>query len=237
MESSPHWHAVRQRQREFGRGRRRECKRSSHGEVIVGSPDRDPLALIEDSNVGRIKHLLPTRFTRMSESPFAFFRGTAVVQAHDLMNTPTSSIIVQSCGDCHLMNFGAFSSPERTLLFDINDFDETLPAPFEWDVKRLAASGVLAARWRRFSETAARRFAAVAAAGYRVAMNLYASMTVLDIWYERMTFEGVRTLMVDDAKMTRRFEFTYTQKRWRFCTRFPKMIVSCARCFDCTANC
>jgi hypothetical protein len=100
----------------------------------------------------RVKHLLPIRFSRMLESPFAFFRGTAVIQAHDLKNTASADIIVQSCGDCHLANFGIFASPERTLIFDINDFDETLPAPFEWDIKRLASSFVLSSRWRNFGK-------------------------------------------------------------------------------------
>ena len=142
-------HAARQSQ---GRSLRAKCPRSSHSKTGSRPSARDPLSLIEKSNEGRVKHLLPIRFTRMLESPFAFFRGTAVIQAHDLKGTPSSGIIVQSCGDCHLANFGVFASPERTLIFDINDFDETMPAPFEWDVKRLATSFVLASRWRNFGK-------------------------------------------------------------------------------------
>ncbi len=133
-----------------GRSLRSKCPRSSHSKAGLDYPKRDPLSLIEKSNGGRLENLLPVRFSRMLESPFAFFRGTAVVQAQDLYRTSSAGIIVQSCGDCHLLNFGGFASPERTLIFDINDFDETFPAPFEWDLKRLAASFVLAARWRNF---------------------------------------------------------------------------------------
>src|SRR5262249_20644088 len=130
-----------------GKVLRKTCPRSSHASVILGQPRRDPLALIEASNKGRVENLLPLRFTRMAESSFAFFRGTAILQAHDLKGTPAAGLIVQCCGDCHLLNFGGFATPERTLVFDINDFDETHPGPFEWDVKRLATSFVLAARW------------------------------------------------------------------------------------------
>src|SRR5215510_1652215 len=104
-----------------GRSLRSKCPRSSHSETGSRPSARDPLSLIEKSNEGRVKHLLPIRFTRMLESPFAFFRGTAVIQAHDLKDTPSAGIIVQSCGDCHLASFGVFASPERTLIFDIND--------------------------------------------------------------------------------------------------------------------
>src|SRR5262245_50187943 len=142
-----------------GKELRKACPRSSHGSVILGQPTRDPLELIEQSNAGRLKSLLPIRFTRMLESPFAFFRGTAIVQAHDLLNTPSAGVTVQCCGDCHLVNFGGFATPERLLVFDINDFDETMPAPFEWDVKRLATSFVLATRWLGHKDNDARRAA------------------------------------------------------------------------------
>src|SRR5262249_5014408 len=110
-----------------GRSLRSKCPRSAHAKSPSRRLGRGPPSLIEKSNKGRVEKLLPVRFSRMLESPFAFFRGTAVIQAHDLQGTPSAGIIVQSCGDCHLMNFGAFASPERTLIFDINDFDETLP--------------------------------------------------------------------------------------------------------------
>jgi uncharacterized protein (DUF2252 family) len=119
----------------------------------------------------------------MLESPFAFFRGTAAIQAHDLKSTPSAGIIVQSCGDCHLANFGVFASPERTLIFDINDFDETLPAPFEWDVKRLATSFVLAARWRNFGKKFGHQTSRAVVKAYREQMAKFAGMHYLDVWY------------------------------------------------------
>src|SRR5262249_4576160 len=141
------------------------------------------------SNGDRVPHLVPVRITRMLESPFAFYRGSAIVQAHDLQHSPSAGIIVQSCGDCHLMNFGAFASPERTLLFDINDFDETLPAPFEWDVKRLAASFVLAGRWRQFVGDTPRGLARACVTAYREQVAKLADMTTLDVWYARIAMD------------------------------------------------
>ncbi|MFZ1121729.1 MAG: DUF2252 family protein, partial [Candidatus Binataceae bacterium] len=107
-----------------------------HGEVVLGQGERDVVKLIEASNKDRLENLIPVRHGRMVQSVFAYFRGTALIQAHDLKGTPNSGIIVHSCGDCHLMNFGGFATPERNIVFDINDFDETLPAPFEWDPRR-----------------------------------------------------------------------------------------------------
>src|SRR5215467_7186312 len=177
-------HAARQSQ---GRSLRANCPRSSHSNTGSRPSARDPLSLIEKSNEGRVKHLLPIRFTRMLESSFAFFRGTAVIQAHDLKDTPSAGIIVQSCGDCHLANFGIFASPERTLIFDINDFDETLPAPFEWDVKRLATSFVLASRWRNFKKKEGHRTSRAAVEAYRENMTAFAGMHTLDRWYAHVT--------------------------------------------------
>src|SRR5262249_12951938 len=117
---------------------------------------RDPIAIIERLNRGRVRELVPIRYARMLPSPFTFLRGAAGVMAHDLAKTPVTGFRVQLCGDCHLMNFGLFATPERQLVFDINDFDESLPGPWEWDLKRLAASIVLAARDNRLSEAQAR---------------------------------------------------------------------------------
>jgi uncharacterized protein (DUF2252 family) len=172
-----------------GKALRQTCPRSSHASVILGQPERDPLALIEQSDQDRVASLLPIRFARMAESAFAFFRGTAIVQAHDLKGTPSAGVTVQCCGDCHLMNFGGFATPERALVFDINDFDETLPGPFEWDVKRLATSFVLAARWLNFSPGDARRAVEATAAAYRTEQARFADMTVLDTWYAKITLD------------------------------------------------
>jgi uncharacterized protein (DUF2252 family) len=189
-----------------GRALRTSCPRSKHAITIVPeqAKARDPLALIERSNQGRVPSLLPVRFSRMLESPFAFFRGTAIVQAHDLKGTPSPGIIVQCCGDCHLLNFGVFASPERTLLFDINDFDETSPAPFEWDLKRLAASFVMAARWRDFDKRAARKAVAAAASSYRRQIAQFATMSALDVWYARITVDDLMKRVAKDAEISGR---------------------------------
>src|SRR6516225_4221905 len=187
MKAAPVTHGQRVARQSEGRSLRAKCPRSGHSKMASSSSLRDPLSLIEESNKGRVKHLLPIRFTRMLESPFTFFRGTAIVQAHDLKNTPSAGIIVQSCGDCHLMNFSVFASPERTLIFDINDFDETLPAPFEWDVKRLASSFVMASRWRNFRKKEGHRTSRAAVRAYREQMAAFAGMHTLDRWYAHVT--------------------------------------------------
>jgi len=125
--------------REQGRQARQRCPRQSHATWKPKDRTHDPLELLRYSNADRIAGLVPVRHGRMLQSPFAFFRGSAIIQARDLAASPVSGITVQACGDCHLMNFGGFATPERHLVFDVNDFDETFPAPWEWDVKRLAA--------------------------------------------------------------------------------------------------
>jgi uncharacterized protein (DUF2252 family) len=188
---SPQPPSQRQLRRAQGNELRKNCPRSSHGKVVLGQAERDPMTLLEESNQGRVKSLVPVRFTRMIESPFAFFRGSAILQAHDLQGTPVSGITVQCCGDCHLMNFGGFATPERTMAFDINDFDETHPGPFEWDLKRLTTSFVLAARWLRFGKADAKQAAQAAVTAYRQALARYADMSVLDTWYAMVTFDHI----------------------------------------------
>lgn len=178
--------------RDFGRAARAACPRSSHDTPGIRPSGRDPIALIEQSNHDRLKNLVPVRHGRMMESPFAFYRGTALIQANDLANTPDSGIVVQACGDCHLLNFGGFATPERNLIFDLNDFDETHPGPWEWDVKRLAASLVLAARWRGCDKVAARQAVTTAVAAYRDAMAAHADASTLDTWYARITWDDLR---------------------------------------------
>jgi uncharacterized protein (DUF2252 family) len=187
-----------------GKALRKGCPRSSQADVVLGQPDRDPLALIEESNKGRVEKLLPIRFTRMAESAFAFFRGTAILQAHDLKGTPSAGVTVQCCGDCHLMNFGGFATPERELVFDINDFDETHPGPFEWDVKRLAVSFVLAARWLGFDDRDARRSLQALLAAYRTTQAHFAELSVLETWYAKITFDDVFQKLANDPKLARR---------------------------------
>ncbi|MCD2192855.1 DUF2252 domain-containing protein [Actinomycetospora endophytica] len=168
-----------------GKAARAEAPRSSHAEFTTG-PDRpDPLALLERQGLTRAPELLPIRYGRMAASAFAFFRGAALPMASDLARTPGSGLTVQACGDAHLANFGMFASPERNLVFDINDFDETLPGPWEWDVKRLATSMEIAARNKDFSSKERRAIVVATVAAYRRAMRGFAGMDTLDVWYAR----------------------------------------------------
>jgi uncharacterized protein (DUF2252 family) len=176
----------------FGRGLRKACPRTDQATWKPRDDSVDPLNLLEESNAGRIPGLVPLRYARMAQSPFGFFRGSAIVQARDLSGSPVSGVTVQVCGDCHLANFGGFGTPERNLIFDINDFDETYPGPWEWDVKRLVVSFVLAARHRSFSETAARDAVRAAVASYRERTAEYAAMSPLNVWYAQIDFQELR---------------------------------------------
>src|SRR5271166_6715395 len=159
---------------------------SSHSGWRPAADRPDPIALLEEQDLTREPDLVPVRHGRMAVSPFTFYRGTAKIMAADLEATPRSGLDVQLCGDAHLSNFGLFASPERTLLFDLNDFDETLPGPFEYDVKRMAASFTIAARNNGFTaaEGAATTLASVRA--YREAMAEFAQMPTMDVWYAHM---------------------------------------------------
>jgi uncharacterized protein (DUF2252 family) len=174
-----------------GKALRESVPRNSHGKWKRDREKVDVLAILRASDKGRMKQLLPIRYGRMLQSPFTFYRGAAAVMAADLANTPNTRIPVQACGDCHLLNFGGFATPERNILFDINDFDETLPAPWEWDVKRLVASFVLAARSQKLSESDARDMAVTCARSYRKRLREYSKMSPLDVWYARVTWEDV----------------------------------------------
>ena len=181
-----------EQRRQAGKSLRKKCPRLSHGKIILGQGDkRDVVSMITSSNKNRLQNLVPIRHGRMLQSAFAFFRGTANIQAYDLAGTPSSGIIVQACGDCHLMNFGGFATPERNLVFDINDFDETDRAPFEWDLKRLAASFMIAARWRGLKPGEARKIAVEAASSYRRSMSERADETILEGWYSKTTAQDV----------------------------------------------
>jgi uncharacterized protein (DUF2252 family) len=150
----------------------------------------------------RLTDLVPIRFGRMLSSPFAFFRGSALVMALDLATCPTSGLVVQLCGDAHLANFGLFASPERRVVFDLNDFDETWPGPFDWDVRRLATSVVLAARENRVAPADADAAARAAVAAYRTWMHRYATMTQLEVWYARLDAETLRDLLAPSHRRT-----------------------------------
>jgi uncharacterized protein (DUF2252 family) len=180
-----------------GRALRDVAPRASHAGWKPPKDRRDPVALLGDSNVGRLPELIPIRFGRMSASPFAFYRGSAALMAADLATTPTSGLRVQACGDAHLMNFGGFATPERNIIFDINDLDETLPAPFEWDLKRLAASVVIAAQHLRLPDSDAARVAVDCAREYRERMADYASMRALDVWYDKIDLQRYESRSTD----------------------------------------
>ena len=172
-----------------GKKLRTKVPRSSHGEWRAAKNRRDPIELLKESDRERLPELLPIRYARMRESPFGFLRGAAPVMAADLAATPVTGIRVQACGDCHVANFGGFGTPERQLVFDINDFDETLPAPWEWDVKRLAASVLVATRTSGFGETRCRDEARACVESYQRRMNEYAEMTALEVWYSHLDLE------------------------------------------------
>jgi uncharacterized protein (DUF2252 family) len=173
--------------RGLGKEARRRTPRSSHSEWVPAGDGRDPVGLLEQQNTTREEDLVPVRHGRMMVSPFTFYRGAAKIMAFDLAATPASGLTVQLCGDAHLSNFGVFASPERALLFDLNDFDETLPGPFEYDVKRLAASFVIAARNNGFSKEDTRTAARAVVTAYREAMSGFAEMGTMAIWYARMS--------------------------------------------------
>ena len=171
---------------EEGRALRARVPRSSHAEWKPARKRRDPVEVVIESSEGRVPRLVPIRYARMLQSPFAFYRGAAAIMAEDLARTPSTGLRVQACGDAHLLNFGVFATPERRRIFDINDFDETLPAPWEWDLKRLAASLAIAARHLRFGTRDVRAAAVASARSYRRNMATYADEPTLDAWYARI---------------------------------------------------
>ena len=188
-----------------GRALRVTLPRSSHATWKPPARHRDPIALLEKSNRDRLPELVPIRYGRMLRSPFTFLRGSAGLMAYDLATTPNTQINVQCCGDCHLMNFGMFATPERNLIFDINDFDETLPAPWEWDLKRLAVSFVVAARDNRHSNKEAHTAAIECVRAYREHLRACSKKSPLDVWYERLDDQALIEMAPDaEGKKGRR---------------------------------
>ncbi|MGW2820304.1 DUF2252 domain-containing protein [Streptomyces sp. NPDC001443] len=191
-----------------GKAARKYVARSAHGLWLPSVERPDPVAVLERQGRDRLPELLPVRYGRMSASPLAFLRGAAAVMAGDLAAQPHTGLTVQLSGDAHLLNFGLYVSPERTLLFDLADFDETFPGPFEWDVKRLAASVAVAARENGHPETKVRRAALAAVAGYHTAMRRLARLGELAVWYERIEADRLLPLVRDgrrrqDSSLTR----------------------------------
>jgi uncharacterized protein (DUF2252 family) len=170
-----------------GRSARERVKRSEHR--APGNVERDPVALLQANSAGRVDALIPLRYGRMSVSPFTFYRGSAILQAHDLSGTPNTGIAFPICGDAHLLNFGGFATPERQLVFDLNDFDEVAPGPWEWDLKRLVASFAVAGGHMRSGRGAIADFVMTAVTEYRDRMNEYAQDSALELWYELVTLD------------------------------------------------
>ncbi|MFD3944329.1 DUF2252 domain-containing protein [Streptomyces sp. NPDC058579] len=198
---------------EAGKAARKRVPRSSHGRWIPSSQRLDPLSVLERQSVDRVPELVPIRYGRMAVSPFAFLRGAAAVMAADLAPQRHTGLTVQLCGDAHLLNFGVYASPERALLFDVNDFDETLPGPFEWDVKRLAASVAVAALQNGTSKAKAHQAALVVGEAYREAMSRLAGLGELAVWYERIDADDLAPLVRRSRRAT--FESRLAKARRR----------------------
>ncbi|HZZ12957.1 MAG TPA: DUF2252 domain-containing protein [Paraburkholderia sp.] len=198
--------------RKQGRAARQNTPRSAHAEI--GKTDRDPVELLRENSQGRVAGLVPLRYGRMLESPFTFYRGSAAIQAHDLSTTPNSGFHFQICGDCHLMNFGGYATPERALVFDINDFDETAIGPWEWDLKRLAASFGIAVRHLGHGERFADEVVQLVVHSYQQWMATYAGMSALELWHELITFSRLeQTLTSEDARQRLRNGMTKAARR------------------------
>ena len=173
-----------------GKAARSEVPRGSHAKFVPPADRSDPVEVLKRQATTRVPELVPIRHGRMLVSPFTFYRGAAMIMAHDLAATPRSGLTVQCCGDAHLSNFGMFASPERRLVFDLNDFDETLPGPWEWDVKRLAASMLIAAINNGYTVKDQERVVLDTVEEYRTAMRQFAAMGNLDVWYAHMDVES-----------------------------------------------
>lgn len=197
-----------------GKSLRDQVSRSRHARWVPEHKQRDPITILEESNRDRVPELVPIRYGRMLRSPFAFLRGSAGLMAQDLSRTPSTGLKVQVCGDCHLLNFGLFATPERNLIFDINDFDETLPAPWEWDIKRLAASFAVAARDGRLGDNDAKAIATECARSYREHLRKYSKMSPLEVWYDRLDSDTLIE-MAPDEKLRKRREQIVEKARQR----------------------
>ena len=187
-----------------GRAIRALVSRRSHSEWVATSETRDPVSVVTSQNASRLQFLVPIRHWRMSQSPFAFYRGAAKLMAFDLATTSDSGLYAQICGDAHLSNFGVYGSPERDLVFDLNDFDETLAGPWEWDVKRLAASFAIAARHKGLGDDAGADLAQRSAEAYRTAMREFGSARYLDAWYAHLTTDDVYQAFKSQISKTER---------------------------------
>jgi uncharacterized protein (DUF2252 family) len=206
-----------------GNALRDRVPREVQAEWKRSSAARHPIDLLVSSNAGRVSELVPIRYARMQKSPFAFMRGAAEVMAHDLAALPCTGLRVQACGDCHLLNFGLFGTPERRVVFDINDFDETLPGPWEWDVKRLAASFVVAAREGGMSDGKSRDVAGTCVRSYRERLRELSRASPLDTWYVQLDVDSLVELGLDAAARKQRKDFGKAARKRTVENLFPKI--------------
>jgi len=188
-----------QERRQQGKELRKQVPRSSHG-AFKRQPGVNPVAILLGQDEGRVQSLVPVRHQRMGESAYAFYRAGAKLMALDLSSTPTTNLMAQLCGDAHLANFGWYGSPERDLVFDVNDFDETLPGPFEWDLKRMAASFAIASADNGFDEKDSRKSAAASVTAYRDEMARFAQEGFLDLWYTQVSADQILDALDADGK-------------------------------------
>ena len=223
-DSEDQYRTVAERRAE-GKALRDDVPREAHGGWKPPKDRRNPVEILLASNEGRLPELVPIRHGRMVSSPFAFFRGSAALMAADLSHTPRSGLIVQACGDAHLLNFGGFATPERNIIFDINDFDETLPGLWEWDLKRLAASVVIAGRHLRLSDNESARAATATVRSYREHMIDYASMRALEVWYDRIDIDRlVKELPSGEIRQRAEQRIERTRNRTVPEHDYPKMV-------------
>ncbi|KEF41919.1 MAG: hypothetical protein ER33_08635 [Cyanobium sp. CACIAM 14] len=206
-----------------GKALRNTVPRRSHDTWQPPADRPDPITVLEASNHDRLPELVPIRYGRMLRSPFTFLRGSAALMASDLASTPSIGIEVQACGDCHLLNFGLFATPERNLVFDINDFDETLPAPWEWDLKRLAVSFVVACRDSRLSDDDAQTAAGACVEAYREHLRDYSKMSPLDVWYSRLDIQQIIDLAPDAEARELREDFAAKARQRVIEHLYPKI--------------
>ena len=207
-----------------GKALRDSLPRASHAAWTPSRKRRDPIDILEASNKDRLPELVPLRYGRMLASPFTFLRGSAGLMAYDLATTPNTGVKVQACGDCHLLNFGLFATPERNLVFDLNDFDETLPAPWEWDLKRLAVSFAVAARDNKLSDADARGAAQACGRAYREALREYSRKSPLEVWYARLDAETLIATAPDEKTKKMRQSFATKARQRVIENLFPKIV-------------
>jgi uncharacterized protein (DUF2252 family) len=222
---SPSQSQFRSREERLAQGKslRDKLPRSMHANWQPSANGRDPIDILEESNHERLPELIPIRYGRMVRSPFTFLRGSAALMAYDLASLPNTKITVQACGDCHLLNFGLFATPERNLVFDINDFDETHPAPWEWDLKRLAVSFVIAGRDNDLSEEDCQAVAIDCVRSYREHLREYSRMSPLEVWYTRLDMRDIIEMSPDDKVKQRRQKIAEKARQRVIENLFPKI--------------